>query len=434
MYHSLQLIKNKHIKNTAIYFVSSALNKAIPFFLLPILTRYLTPKDYGIIGIITITMAFFIPIITLNPHAFILTKYHKIGKYEVASHYFNALCFSICIMLFFIIIYWLVVSKLGSLLGVPAWVFPFIFVISLSASVTLCFLTFLQLEYNTIIYMIVENSRSLLICLLIIYFVIFKGLDWEGRFFGDFFAIIIVGSVSLFLLIKNEWLRFSFSKKALRAYINFSLPLLPHFIALIVILHIGRYCISAMVSVEEAGIYTVAATVCLIVNMVLESISKAWNPFFYKKINQIDKDEDENAKILIIKITYCFYMFCIIFGILFILFIPYLIDFWIGEKFQASIKYVPWLTVAYIFFGMYRMVAGYFYHTNNTTKLALIASFSAVLCFGLNYFLIRLNGAIGAAQATCFSFMIYYGITQIAVLKLYPMPWLRFASPVSTAK
>ncbi|GAI91605.1 unnamed protein product, partial [marine sediment metagenome] len=55
--------------------------------------------------------------------------------------------------------------------------------------------------------------------------------------------------------------------------------------------------------------------------------------------------------------------------------------------------------------------------------LAWITLMSAVINIGLNYFLIKANGAIGAAQATTITFFISFILTWILSAKVYQMPW-----------
>jgi Na+-driven multidrug efflux pump len=42
----------------------------------------------------------------------------------------------------------------------------------------------------------------------------------------------------------------------------------------------------------------------------------------------------------------------------------------------------------------------------------------------LNYFFIKANGAIGAAQATIVTFLIIFILTWILSARVYKMPWL----------
>ena len=44
--------KKRVVKNSLLYAVSTLLTKAVNFFLLPVLTVYLTPEDYGIVSLV----------------------------------------------------------------------------------------------------------------------------------------------------------------------------------------------------------------------------------------------------------------------------------------------------------------------------------------------------------------------------------------------
>ncbi|MDY6896187.1 MAG: oligosaccharide flippase family protein, partial [Thermotogota bacterium] len=45
------------LKHSTIYGISTVLSQAIGFIMLPVYTRYLTPKDYGVLNLIEITTA-----------------------------------------------------------------------------------------------------------------------------------------------------------------------------------------------------------------------------------------------------------------------------------------------------------------------------------------------------------------------------------------
>lgn len=44
-----QIFNTPLVKQSVVYVVSDGINRAIPFLLLPFITYYLTPEDYGII-------------------------------------------------------------------------------------------------------------------------------------------------------------------------------------------------------------------------------------------------------------------------------------------------------------------------------------------------------------------------------------------------
>ena len=63
-----------HAKN---YFTATFLSNAIGFVALPILTRLLTPEEYGIISIFLSIISIFTVIIGLNLHFFLFRYYHE---------------------------------------------------------------------------------------------------------------------------------------------------------------------------------------------------------------------------------------------------------------------------------------------------------------------------------------------------------------------
>jgi len=50
---------DRRIQEIGVYGVSAILRQAVGFLLLPVYTRYLTPQDYGIIGLLSVTVFFF---------------------------------------------------------------------------------------------------------------------------------------------------------------------------------------------------------------------------------------------------------------------------------------------------------------------------------------------------------------------------------------
>ena len=49
------------LKDVSIYTLASIINATIPFLLMPVLTRYLSPTDYGIIAIAQSIIGFLTP-------------------------------------------------------------------------------------------------------------------------------------------------------------------------------------------------------------------------------------------------------------------------------------------------------------------------------------------------------------------------------------
>ena len=54
-----EVLRCKLVKNIFIYTSSNILKSTLPFLLLPVLTRYLSPADYGIIATFEVLLMFF---------------------------------------------------------------------------------------------------------------------------------------------------------------------------------------------------------------------------------------------------------------------------------------------------------------------------------------------------------------------------------------
>jgi O-antigen/teichoic acid export membrane protein len=69
--------KRKLVINSIYYTIGEILPRVIGFFLLPVLTRYLTPAEYGINSYTTTVMLFMFAIGSLSLNTFLLRNYYK---------------------------------------------------------------------------------------------------------------------------------------------------------------------------------------------------------------------------------------------------------------------------------------------------------------------------------------------------------------------
>ena len=94
------------LKTASVYTMSNILNALIPFFLMPVLTRYLTPVDYGITSMMQVMIGFLNHFVGLNLHGAIAVKYYK--KDEIDFPKYVSSCFiilcgsSLCMIMIFI--------------------------------------------------------------------------------------------------------------------------------------------------------------------------------------------------------------------------------------------------------------------------------------------------------------------------------------------
>ena len=86
-----KILSSSLLKASGIYSITSVINSAIPFLLLPILTRYLTPSDYGIVSmfgtLVSITSVF----VGVNIHGAIQREYFNKENIDFKQYIGNCL-------------------------------------------------------------------------------------------------------------------------------------------------------------------------------------------------------------------------------------------------------------------------------------------------------------------------------------------------------
>jgi O-antigen/teichoic acid export membrane protein len=108
------------VKSSFIYLGTELINKAIPFLLLPLLTKYLTPTEYGIYGMYQVIISFLAPFISMSLDINITKNFFKVNKEEMSkilSSIFLILHINIIISL---IIIYIISLFYSNFLGIPS--------------------------------------------------------------------------------------------------------------------------------------------------------------------------------------------------------------------------------------------------------------------------------------------------------------------------
>lgn len=77
------------LKSSSVYLFSSFLNSAIPFLLLPILTRYLSLEDYGTVAMFMVMVSFVYPFTGLSVGSSIYKQFLDLDEKNLGGYIFN---------------------------------------------------------------------------------------------------------------------------------------------------------------------------------------------------------------------------------------------------------------------------------------------------------------------------------------------------------
>ncbi len=413
-------LKDKLFKGFAVYLGSSIVNKAIPFLLLPILTKYLSAEEYGILAIYQVMISFGMPVLGMNMQNNITRNFFSKSKNYVAKLVFNlivVLTISTILFSLFIFIY---LAFGGSSFSIPQkWLYA-IPLITYMNMLNMFNLTILRNLKHAKEYGIFEISKTFLDLTVSIILIICFVFGWEGRAVGIITAAIIMGVISLYKTWKSGYVIIDADLEKINEILRISLPLIPYALGGTIITLSDRLFIDQMISTSEVGIYTVGYQFGMIITLVVAAFNKTWSPWMYEKL---ETNSNENKR-TIVKATYLVSCIYILLAFLIYIISNTLLPLMTTATYHVGIKYVLWIALGYSFNGIFAALFPFSVYVGRTRMLGLIGAMGAVINLSLNYVLIFNFGAVGAAYATLLTYILMAIGLLLYSNKIFPMPWL----------
>ena len=270
---------NVAVKASLWFAICSIIQKGISVITLPIFTRLMSTSEYGEYSVFLTWYNILNLIITLNLQADIFNKgliQHSDEKDEFTANQAGLLIFLSSI---YFIIFGGMQLFFDSFLGIPTELF-IVMVIEILANALIGIWTArkrFDFEYQKIIKVIMLTAIANPV--LGIVAVINFEQKAEARIISNAIVPIVIAIVLIFLLKKNGKL---FKKRNWwKVGVFSSIPLVPHYMSLILLNQSDKLMINYLVGSEQAGIYSVAHAAGLIMTIVNTSINGSFVPLVY---------------------------------------------------------------------------------------------------------------------------------------------------------
>ena len=409
------------IKHSAIYGLGTVTTKLIGFVLLPLYTKHITVSEYGILGILEITILILSQVLVFGqPNAYMRfyddKKYREIRKSTLFTQFLSLITIAVLLN----IIGYFFSDKIASLFSNPeeyTIYFKLCFaVISLRILNTL-FLSVLRIKEKSTLYAFASVLRILVILGLNIYFVAFVKIGIRGILYA-----YVIGNIAMTIALLPSMLSqmsAKFVPSTLKAAVSFGFPLIFTSLAGMLLNMGDRYILKLLTNYNEVGLYNLGYKVAGVLNVFLiQSFSLALLPMAYKIYRQ-KGDKRFYCKMQ----TYFVFVLCwaglvlAIFGRELIRILALNPDYWIAYQ------VVPYIILAYIFGGAKYVASLGLYLKRKTKFIAYITIGAAVINIGLNFLLIPKYKMIGAAIATVISFAVLFISTNIISNHYYKIPY-----------
>lgn len=413
---------NTLLAGTAVYLLSNMLNAIIPFALLPVLTRYLSPEEYGQVAMFQTLLGALMAFIGLSMQGAAGRKFYdgNLGKDDLGEYIGACLQILLVTTLITLAILSAFSERFTDWLGLDEkWLLAAVVVTAANVVIQLR-LGQWQVRKQAVKYGVLQTSRSLLDLVLSLGLVVVLLQGADGRISAQVWATTIFSILALWLLKRGGLLSLLCWRPAyIREILRFGFPLIPHVGGVFLLVSVDRFIINAELGLAQTGIYMVAVQFAAALALVFDSINKAYVPWLFERL----KRDQMSEKRQVVRFTYIWYAIILCGAALTFAIGPWLVTWVAGDEYARAGEVIGWLALGQVFGGMYLMVTNYIFFSRRTGLLSLMTLVSGLLNVVLLVLLIGRFGLEGAAYSFCIAMAVRFLLTWWVAQKRHPMPW-----------
>lgn len=191
-----------------------------------------------------------------------------------------------------------------------------------------------------------------------------------------------------------------YNKKYWKYALKFNLPLIPHFLSMIVLQQSDRIMISDICGDDKAAVYSVAYSAAAVLQIINTAVLASFVPYTYSSIkNKNYKSIGRNANFLLILIA--------VLNLMLICVAPEAIKILGPEEYYEAAYVVPPVAISGIFMFMFNLFANIEYYFEDTKFVTMASITSAVANIVLNAVFIPILGFIAAGYTTLLCYILF---------------------------
>lgn len=416
----------KFLKQLSLYTFAGFFGAGVNFFIMPVLSHYLAPLDYGLIAIFNTYVTILVPLVGLTASALLSVEYFKLeDRQKFASKFVSIQIVPVLPFLALAVLLYSLYHQVAATLELEnthrLWGLAIVF-LALASIYIETFLSFLVVQKKAQLYALFNVIRVLIEVGITIWLVIFKGWGWQGRLYAWLFTSSVFFIISFVYFKREGFLSGKVEWRYMKEGILFGLPLILHTIGKFVINQSDRLFIAKMISLDKAGIYNVGYTIGTLILILISAFFNFYTPFLMERL----ADLSEEKKLQIVKISYLYGVGALTTLLVISLLTPLLFAYFIDKRYASAAQYVFWVGLGYVFWGGYMLFSTYIFYYKKNRILGWLAIINILTNILFNYWFITLFGAIGAAYATALSFLIVFILIALQSNRLIELPWLQF--------
>jgi O-antigen/teichoic acid export membrane protein len=408
-----------------LYTISNGLNASVPLLLLPLLTRRLSPSEYGQVAMFELLVALVIPFVGVNLQGAVTRRYYDRDQVDFPA--FVGTCVLLLVASTGFVAATLAVAAPGieRLTGFPRVWLVAVIVGAAGQFLVLLVLGVWQAREQPIRYGGFRLAQTVANLTLSVVLVVQLGLGWYGRVIAQAGTAVLFGGAGVWWLWREGFLQLRWVTDYARRGLRFGIPLIPHILGYWLIGMVDRVLIGRFLGPDAVGRYTAAYQIGLSIALLQNSFNQAWTPWLY---DHLRRNQEADLR-LIVRFTYGYFGVMLAMAACLAIGAPFIGRLLLGPSFQAGVPLIGLIGLGYAFQGMYKMVTNYIFYAERTDLLAAVSLLAGLAAVAMDYVLIQRLGIKGAAVASCIAFLLSFLGTWFVAARVHPMPW----APRSTA-
>lgn len=409
--------KNKTFKDFLNYFLGDLFVKGFMFISLPLLSRIMSPEDYGRMSLINSAVMILYVFISLNLQNAVINAYMKNDvDFPV---YLGTVLWGLTaaqVLLVTLSIYF--ATPLAELLSISKFDVYWVVSICILLSYIYIYTSYLQgarLSSGFVKLNIVSKVSEVIIIFVFAWFLT------KDKYLAKIYAQLVISFILLvYVAVKLKQIAiFKFNVKYFISALAFSSPLIVHVLSNALLSQVDRLFIAKILGEGQAGIYSFAYNIGMCILVVVMAWNSSWQPRLYKLLDL--KDDDKIIRILNKSSILIF-----VISFLSMLFSKQMVEILADYRYRESISIVPIIVIGNSLIHIYLSYVNFTFYKKKTILVSIGTLLAVIINIGLNYLLIPKYGIHGAAWATVVAYFMlasFHYLIATKMLKSNTVSW-----------